>query len=92
MNPRLAETLLINNTGLSTAGADGGSTDTLITITFSIIGAIAFLVILIAGLNYVFSAGEPEKIARAKNTIIYGVVGLVVAALSFALVKYVLSV
>lgn len=89
---QLADTALINNTGLPTTNASDSSVDNILTITFSIIGAIAFLVILIAGLSYVFSSGEPEKVAKAKNTIIYAVIGLVVAALSFAFVKYVLSV
>ncbi len=89
---QLADTALINSTSLPQASANNSSVDTVLAITFSILGTVAFLVILISGLNYVFSGGEPEKIARAKNGIIYAIIGLLVAALAFAFVKYVLAI
>ncbi len=89
---KLADITLINNTYVPKAAANNTSVDTALNILFSILGAMAFLVILISGLNYVFSSGEPEKVARAKSTIIYAIIGLLVAALSFAAVKYVLGI
>ena len=60
-------------------------------ITFAIAGAIAVLVITVAALQYVLSAGDTQKVARAKDAIIYAVIGLVVALLAFAIVRFILS-
>lgn len=60
-------------------------------IVFATMGAIAILVIAVAGLQYVLSNGDPQKTARAKDTIIYAVIGLVVAIMSFAIVTFVLG-
>ena len=48
-------------------------------IVFSVIGAVAFLMIVIAGLNYTTSHGESEKTARARRTIIYAAIGLIIS-------------
>jgi hypothetical protein len=47
-----------------------------IPVVYFIAGSAGVLVILYGGLRYVMSAGSPEKIVAAKNTIIYGSVGL----------------
>jgi hypothetical protein len=54
-----------------------------------IIGAIAILMIIIGGLRYVLSAGDPKATASAKDTILYAVVGLVIAASAYAIVSFV---
>ncbi len=55
-----------------------------------IIGATAVLMIVIGGLRYVLSGGDAAGVNNAKNTIIYSVVGLVVALLANAIVNFVL--
>lgn len=60
-------------------------------IFFGIIGAIAFLMMVIAGMNMVLSEGNPDKVARARNTIIYAGVGLAVAVSASLAVSVVLS-
>jgi hypothetical protein len=56
-----------------------------------IIGIASVLVIIIGGIRYVVSGGDPSAITSAKNTIIYAVIGLVVAVLSYAIVNFVLG-
>ena len=56
-----------------------------------IAGVAAVIVIMIAGLRYVTSSGDPNTVAGAQKTIIYGVVGLVVVALAQVIVVFVLS-
>jgi hypothetical protein len=51
-------------------------------------GSIAIIVIVIAGLRYVTSSGDPQTASKAKNTIIYAVIGLIIAILSYAIVKF----
>lgn len=60
-------------------------------IFFGIIGAIAFLMMVVAGLNMILSEGNPDKVAKARNTIIYAGVGLAVAASAAFAVSVVLS-
>src|SRR3990167_8668736 len=47
-----------------------------------IIGIAAVVVIIIAGIQYMLSTGDPTKVNNSKNTIIYAVVGLVIALFS----------
>jgi len=54
-----------------------------------IVGISAVIVIIVAGLRYVLSGGDPKNTTAAKDTILYAVIGLVVALLSFAIVNFV---
>ena len=63
----------------------------IINILLFVIGAIAVLMIIIGGLRYVLSAGDQNAVTSAKNTILYAVVGLVVAVMAYAIVNFVLG-
>ena len=72
--------------------------DTLIenvkTILSTIIGVLGFVcvvVMIIGGVNYMTSSGDAGKVKKAKDTILYGLIGLVVCVLAFALVQFVIS-
>jgi hypothetical protein len=68
----------------------GSSTvTTIMGIVFGIAGALALLMITVSGLRYITSAGNPEKTSKAKNGIIYALVGLVIAISAEAIVAYV---
>lgn len=54
-------------------------------------GIIAVIVIIIGGIRYVVSQGDEKSIESAKNTILYAVVGLIVAVLAYAIVNFVLT-
>ena len=56
-----------------------------------IIGLIALLMIVLQGMRYALSQGNPEKTAQAKNGIIYSLVGVLVAFSSWGLVQFVLG-
>ena len=47
--------------------------------------------IVMGGISFATSQGDTAKVAKARNTILYGVVGLVVALLAFAIVNFVLN-
>lgn len=70
---------------------DSGSIDTLLTLMFSVMGGIALLVIIIAGMQFVLSRGDAEKAAKARRTIIYAAVGLVIAVMAFTIVSFVVG-
>ncbi|HEY5267760.1 MAG TPA: pilin [Candidatus Saccharimonadales bacterium] len=62
---------------------------TAMNIVFSIIGAISVLIIIIAGFKFITSSGKPEQVARAKDTIIYAAVGLIVCIFAVTIVSFV---
>lgn len=53
------------------------------------LGIISVIMIVIGGMRYTLSLGDSAGIQNAKNTILYAVIGLIVAILSFALVQLV---
>jgi len=56
-----------------------------------VIGMIAVIMIIIGGIRYVTSNGDQNQITGAKNTILYAVIGLVVAIMAFAIVNFVIT-
>lgn len=60
-------------------------------IVFPIIGAIALLMVVIAGFRYTISSGEPAAIQKAKNQIIYSMIGLVIAIAGFVIVSFAIA-
>ena len=60
-------------------------------VMFFIIGAIAVVMIIYSGIRYTTSAGNPAGVTAAKNSLIYSIVGLVVAILAYAIVNFVVT-
>lgn len=56
-----------------------------------LIGVIAVIMVIYGGIQYALSAGDPNKVSKAKNTIVYAVIGIVVAMLAFAIVNFVVD-
>lgn len=56
-----------------------------------IVGAIAVIMIIIGGLRYVISGGDASQVQAAKNTILYALVGIIVAILAYAVVNFVIG-
>lgn len=54
-------------------------------------GLIAVLAIIVAGFMYVISRGDPGEIAKAKNTILYAIVGLVVVSVAFTITNFIVG-
>jgi len=56
-----------------------------------IVGIITVIMFILGGFRYITSGGDPANIAKAKNSLIYAAVGLVLVALSQALVQFVFA-
>lgn len=56
-----------------------------------IIGAVSVIMLIIGGFRYVTSQGDQTQVQSAKNTILYSIVGIVVAILAYAAVNFVIS-
>ena len=64
---------------------------TIINALLFFIGVVAVIMIIWAGIQYTTSAGDSNKVATAKNTIVYAVIGLIVAIFAYAIVNFVVS-
>lgn len=73
----------------------GPSVDSTIKLVVSIlsfiVGVAAVIMIIIGGFKYITSSGDSNNIQSAKNTILYAIVGLVVAVLAQVLVRFVIN-
>ena len=67
----------------------GGIFAAITNVLLFLIGAIAVIMLIIGGIRYVISGGDQAQVTSAKNTILYAVVGIVVAFLAFAAVRFV---
>jgi hypothetical protein len=81
----------ITNPNKVNISGDKGTLTHILNIIFTIMGALAVLMIIIAGFRYVISDGEPNKVAEIKRSIIYAVVGLIVIASAAAAVNFILD-
>ncbi len=52
-------------------------------------GLVALILFIYAGIMYITSKGDPEKVAMAKKTATYTIVGLIVIFLSFFIVGFI---
>lgn len=64
---------------------------TITNVLLFIIGAISVIMLIIGGIRYTVSGGDSGAVTSAKNTILYAIVGIVVAILAFAVVNFVIG-
>ena len=67
----------------------GGMVTDIINIMLFVIGILCVIMIIWGGIRYTISNGASDKVKDAKNTILYAVVGLVIAIIAYALVNWV---
>lgn len=65
--------------------------DIILNLVFGIMGVVTFLIIVIGGFKYITSNGDPGGMAKAKNTVIYALIGLVVILSAYTIVRFVLK-
>ncbi len=75
----------------ATLFGDGSIISTITNTMLFIVGALAVIMIIWGGLRYATSAGNAASVTAAKNTILYAIVGLLIAFLAFAAVNWVLG-
>lgn len=78
-------------TGLPKINANDGQITAVLQIVFGVIGVIALVIIVLAGLQLTVSVGNPEAAAKARKTLIYAVLGLMVAISAELIVTFVLN-
>ena len=64
---------------------------TILEAIIGILGLVCVVVIIMGGIQYMTSSGDSAKTQKAKNTILYAVIGLIVCVLSFAIVNFTIN-
>ena len=84
--------------GVNKAGGNASKTtdageiiQTIVRVLLFLIGAISVIMIIIGGFRYVISQGDSGAVTSAKNTILYAVIGLIVAIFAWAIVDFVVD-
>ena len=81
----------INNVGPDEGTNLIGSIIDILNVVIGVLGIIAVIVIIIGGIQYMTSTGDAGKVKKAKDTILYGVIGLIVCILAFAIVNFIIA-
>ena len=83
---------VINKIKDNTPGDPAIATDPakIINVLLFIGGIVAVTMIIVAGIQMTTSAGDPSAVKKAKNTLMWSVVGLVIMILAYAIVNFVI--
>lgn len=64
---------------------------TIVNLFLYAVGILSVIMLIWGGIRYTTSAGDSNKVTAAKNTVLYAIVGLVVAILAWAIVNLVIA-
>lgn len=75
------------------SGCDGQTPifKTITNVLLFIIGAVSVIMLILGGIRYTISQGDSSAITSAKNTILYAIIGIIVAILAYAAVNFVIG-
>ena len=87
--------LAVEETKVKTVGKNAnnleGNIINILNGVIGVLGLVCVVVMIIGGVNYMTSAGDAGKVKKAKDTILYGLIGLAICVLSFAIVNFVIK-
>lgn len=63
----------------------------IINVIVMVLGIAAVMVVIYGGINILLSQGDPGKIKKGKDAILYGIIGAIIAAMAFAIVNFILT-
>ena len=84
----------LNNTDFGDDGGDvnlGATIGRIIQAVVGMLGLACVVIIIIGGINYMTSSGDAGKVKKAKDTILYGVIGMVICVLAFAITTFIIN-
>lgn len=88
---RVWSVIAANQWGLPEAQLDKPNIASLLQIVFGVAGAITILLVVIGALKYVISQGDPGATAKAKDTILYALIGMALCVSAFSIVTFVVG-
>lgn len=85
-----ASQISADEVGIPTLSADGLVKNILNAVYYAA-GIVAVGMIVFSGYKYVLSSGNPDKIKKAKDTLLYAVIGIIVVLIAFVITNFVIS-
>ena len=80
-----------DNTPSNLVNGDSSIIKRAINIMLFAVGVLSVVMLIFGGFRYVISGGKKESVTNAKNTIIYAIVGLLVAVFAYAIINFILG-
>ena len=77
-----------NLQGTSLFGTDG-IVPMVINTLLTLVGVVSVVMLIIGGIRYIISSGDQNAVTTAKNTILYAIIGLIIALLSYAAIGFI---
>lgn len=75
----------------TSVGGTNGIFKTVVNVLLFIIGAVSVVMLIYGGIRYTTSGGNANSVTAAKNTIMYAIIGLVIAIFAYALVNWIVG-
>ncbi len=69
----------------------GNVAQNIINVVIAVLGIVAVLFVVIGAVGYTTSQGDPAKTKKARDTILYAILGVVLAVLAYTIVNFVLG-
>lgn len=63
----------------------------IINVVIGVLGVVAVAVVIYGGFLFLTAQGDPGKIKKGKDSITWGIIGLIIALLSWSIINFVLS-
>ena len=80
-----------DNTPANLANGDSSIVRRAINIMLFGVGVLSVVMLIFGGFRYVISGGKKESVTNAKNTILYAIIGLLVAVFAYAIINFILG-
>lgn len=80
---------IISTNAIPRTELSGSTLSRVYTAVLAIAGIVSVIFVIIGGIKYTLSSGDPGEISKAKNTILYSIVGLVVVMSAFMIIRFV---
>jgi Type IV secretion system pilin len=82
---------LINKGPLPRLTTGDSTVQSVLNIIFVVLGALAFLMLVISGFRYIMYGSDPNKLSEVKRQIAYILVGIIVVALAATIVNFAIN-
>ena len=78
--------------GIPKKTADVAGLKGILDVIYMIAGVVAVIIMIVAAISYVTSSGDANKVKKAKDTIVYALIGLFLVIFAFTLTAYIAGV
>ena len=79
------------NIDVSDGSLTGNMAQTIINLVIAVVGVLAVIFMIIGGITYMTSQGDPTKTKRGRDTLIYALLGAILAGAAYTIVNWVLA-